>query len=107
MEDNVTSHDREVLIEFLEKDAVLTQSENVRLFEKAWSEWLGVTRSVFVNSGSSANLITLFALKEHLGAGEIIVPPLTWVSDITAVLHAGFKPVFVGQGNIRFNLQVL
>ena len=27
--------------------------------------------------------------------GEIIVPPLTWVSDIASILQAGFKPVFV------------
>ena len=26
--------------------------------------------------------------------GEIIVPPLTWVSDISSVLQTGFKPVF-------------
>src|SRR5262249_34878373 len=42
-----------------------------------------------------ANLLTLAALKELCGGGEIIVPPLTWVSDIAAVLHCGFEPVFV------------
>jgi CDP-6-deoxy-D-xylo-4-hexulose-3-dehydrase len=50
---------------------------------------------VFVNSGSSANLITLAALRHRSGPGEVIVPTLTWVSDITAVLHAGLAPVFV------------
>src|SRR5262249_1639469 len=51
--------------------------------------------SVFVNSGSSANLLTLAALKELQGGGEIIVPTLTWVSDIASVLQCGFEPVFV------------
>jgi CDP-6-deoxy-D-xylo-4-hexulose-3-dehydrase len=38
----------------------------------------------------------LAALKELHGAGgEIIVPTITWVSDIAAVLHSGFEPVFV------------
>jgi CDP-6-deoxy-D-xylo-4-hexulose-3-dehydrase len=50
---------------------------------------------VFVNSGSSANLITLAALRETRGPGKVIVPPLTWVSDIASVLQAGFEPVFV------------
>ena len=34
------------------------------------------------------------AIKYWHGDGEIIVPPLTWVSDIASVLHAGLKPVF-------------
>jgi CDP-6-deoxy-D-xylo-4-hexulose-3-dehydrase len=60
-----------------------------------WSEWLGVKHSVMVNSGSSANDLTLLALREFTGLGEVIVPPLTWVSDIASVLHAGFTPKFV------------
>ncbi len=51
--------------------------------------------SVLVNSGASANLLTLAALREQAGGGEIIVPPLTWVSDIASVLQTGFEPVFV------------
>ncbi len=64
-------------------------------FEKEWSIWLGVKYSVLVNSGSSANLLTMTALREIYGPGEIIVPPLTWVSDIASVIQCGFKPVFV------------
>ena len=74
---------------------MLTQSNQVRAFEKEWSEWLGVTYSVFVNSGSSANLLTLAALRQTAGPGEVIVPTLTWVSDIASVIQCGFKPVFV------------
>jgi CDP-6-deoxy-D-xylo-4-hexulose-3-dehydrase len=96
MENNVTRADLDAVIDFLRQDdPVLTQSANVRAFEKEWSDWVGVKYSVFVNSGSSANLLTLAALKELRGSGEVIVPPLTWVSDIAAVLHCGFEPVFV------------
>ena len=49
---------------------------------------------MFLNSGSSANQITMLALKELYGSGEIIVPPLTWVSDIAAVMQNGFTPIF-------------
>jgi CDP-6-deoxy-D-xylo-4-hexulose-3-dehydrase len=35
------------------------------------------------------------ALRHRYGAGEVLVPTLTWVSDVTAVLHAGLEPVFV------------
>lgn len=96
MRNNITRADLDAVIELLrQEDPILTQSSNVRAFEKEWSDWVGVKYSVFVNSGSSANLVTLAALKELHGGGEVIVPPLTWVSDIASVLQCGFDPVFV------------
>jgi CDP-6-deoxy-D-xylo-4-hexulose-3-dehydrase len=96
MRNNVAREDLDAVVRFLsEADPILTQSEQVRLFEQEWSAWLGVPHSVFVNSGSSANLITLAALRHLRGPGEVVVPTLTWVSDVTAVLHAGLTPVFV------------
>ena len=79
MKNNITRSDLDALIKFLMGNPILTQSENVREFESEWSEWLGVKYSVFVNSGSSANLISIAALKQIVGSGgEIIVPALTW-----------------------------
>ena len=95
MENNITNEDLDVLIDFLKDSPRLTQSSNVEAFEKEWSDWLGVRYSVYVNSGASANLITMAALKHLYGGGEIVVPTLTWVSDIASVLHNGFTPVFV------------
>ncbi len=96
MRNNVSRADLDAVCAFLRHDdPVLTQSREVCAFEHEWSDWLGVRHSVFVNSGSSANLVTLAALKELYGGGEIIVPAITWVSDIAAVLHCGFEPVFV------------
>jgi len=97
MKNNISREDLNAVIDLLQQDdPVLTQSKNVRAFEEEWSRWLGVKHSVFVNSGSSANLITLAALKELYGeGGEVIVPSITWVSDIASVLQCGFKPVFV------------
>ncbi len=94
MNNNITDEDIQNLIEFLESKPKLTQGDKVIEFEKAWSEWLGVKHSVFVNSGSSANLLTIAALKEKGLSGEIIVPPLTWVSDIASVIQNGFTPKF-------------
>jgi CDP-6-deoxy-D-xylo-4-hexulose-3-dehydrase len=97
MRNNIAREDLDAVCDLLRQDdPVLTQSANVRAFEEEWSRWLGVRHSVFVNSGSSANILTLAALKELYGpGGEVIVPTITWVSDIAAVLHAGFTPVFV------------
>ena len=96
MHDNFTKSDMSAAINLLKKrKIILTQSKNVKLFEQKWSKWLGVKYSVFVNSGSSANLLTLSILKILYGKGEIILPTLTWVSDINSVLQNNLKPVFV------------
>ena len=96
MRNNITRADLDAVICFLRQDnPILTQSEQVRAFESEWSEWLGGKHSVFVNSGASANLVTMAVWRELYGVGEIIVPTLTWVSDIASVLQCGFKPVFV------------
>src|SRR6201997_3483866 len=94
MKNNISRADLDAVRAFLEADdPVLTQGPQVKTFEREWSAWLGVRHSVFVNSGSSANLLTLAALKElHGPGGEVIVPTITWVSDIAAVLHCGFEP---------------
>ena len=97
MQNNITREDLDAVIEYLQQDnPMLTQSKNVQAFEEEWSEWLGVKYSVFVNSGSSANLLTLAALRlRYPEGGEVIVPPLGWVSDIASVIQTGFTPVFV------------
>tara|TARA_Y100000590_G_scaffold459143_1_gene615486 strand:- start:565 stop:1749 length:1185 start_codon:yes stop_codon:yes gene_type:complete len=96
MHDNFTSSDINAAVKLLKnKKKTFTQSENVKKFEKKWSKWLGVKYSVFVNSGSSANLLTMNILRILKGYGEVIVPTLTWVSDISSVLQNNLKPVFV------------
>lgn len=107
MKNNITKGDIDSLIKFLKsKNIILTQSTNVKKFEILWSNWLGVKYSVFVNSGSSANLLSMAVLSELYGKGEIIVPSLTWVSDIASVIQIGHKPVFVdiNLNNLSMNI---
>lgn len=95
MESNITRGDLDNLIDYLSQDDPrLTHAKQTLAFEQEWSEWLGVKHSLFVNSGASANLLTMAALRELHGGGEVIVPPLTWVSDISSVLQNGLTPVF-------------
>jgi CDP-6-deoxy-D-xylo-4-hexulose-3-dehydrase len=96
MRNNILREDLDAVIEHLKQDdPILTNGENVRAFEKEWSEWLGVKYSVFVNSGASANLLTMALLKiRNPNGGEVITPPLAWVSDVASVLQNGFTPIF-------------
>ena len=111
MDDNITRDDVNSVIDFLSQDQIpkLTNGPKVVEFEKQWSEWAGVKHSLFVNSGASANELTILALKYIYGGGDIIVPPLTWISDISSVMFAGFRPVFVDINfdNLSFDMSKL
>lgn len=93
--DNVSQKDREVLSDFILSNQRLTNGLKVREFEDIWSKWLGVKHSVMVNSGASGNFLSIALIKELYGIGEVIVPPLGWVSDISSVVQLGMTPVFV------------
>lgn len=76
----------------------LAAGGSVRRFEQEFSKWLVAGESVMVNSGSSANLLMLLAMKRLLGwrdGDEVIVPVCTFPTTITAICQARLSPVFV------------
>ena len=96
MTNNSLQEDKKALINFIKSTNKFTNGIKVKEFEKKWSKWLGVKYSTFVNSGASANLISLHILKElKKNKTEVILPAFTWNSDVVSVLNAGFKPIFV------------
>ena len=111
MNDNIDKEDINSVIEFLSEDRIpkLTNGPKVVEFENAWGNWLGSKYNLFVNSGASANELTMLAIAHLIGEGEVIVPPLTWISDISSVLFAGHKLVFVDINfeNLSFDIEKL
>ena len=109
MENNFTKSDIDLVVKLLkQKNVILTQSTNVLKFEKAWSKGLGVKYSVFVNSGSSANLLSISILKIlDKKKKNIILPALTWSSDVASIIQNNCKPVFVdiNLNNLSMNLE--
>lgn len=97
MRNNIRPEDLQAVIELLQqKDPQLTSGARVKEFEERWSEWLGVKYSVFVNSGSSANLMTMAWLKSRFpNGGRVILPPFTWSSDVSSAIWMGFEIEFV------------
>jgi len=97
-EDILEQKDKDCLAEYITQTDRFTQFTQVKAFEKAWSQWQGCTHSVFVNSGSSADLVMMDAVKELYGipdGSEVLVPALTWTTNITSVIQTRLKPVFV------------
>jgi len=111
MSDNIDKEDVNALIDFLSQDQIpkLTNGPKVVEFENKWGEWLGTKYNLMVNSGASANELTMLALNYIHGDGEIIIPPLTWISDISSVIFSGFKPVFcdINLKNFSFDIEQL
>lgn len=93
--DTINKVDIEALTSWLNTNPRLTKGEETLLMEQEWSEWLGRKGSVFVNSGSSANLLMLYALKlsKRLANNKIIVPAVSWATTVTPAIHLGFTPI--------------
>lgn len=76
---------------------IISQGRYVREFEHKFARLIGTKEAVAVSSGTDADTLALAVLYDF-GAkrgDEIIVPALSFVATGNAVLHAGFKPVFV------------
>jgi CDP-6-deoxy-D-xylo-4-hexulose-3-dehydrase len=76
----------------------ITAGENVDKFEKAFSKKFNVGYSLMVNSGSSANLIMIAALKKHFkwrDDDEIIVSPVGFATTVSVIYQNRLKPMFV------------
>ena len=105
--ETITEVEIQRLIEWLKKYPRLTKGELTVEFEKKWAEYIGTKYSVFVNSGSSANLLMIYALKE-LGKlnGKVIVPSVGWVTTISPLLQFGIEPVMVDADKKTFGIDL-
>tara|TARA_B100000700_G_scaffold331302_1_gene462987 strand:+ start:4321 stop:5481 length:1161 start_codon:yes stop_codon:yes gene_type:complete len=96
VKDTIDNKDIDRLIEWLKTYPRLTKNTLTVEFEKLFAKWLGCKHCVFVNSGSSANLIMLYVLvqKGLLNIGDkVVVPSLSWATDLSPVIQLGLKPV--------------
>ena len=113
LQDNILEqNDKTRLSEFFNSTDRFTQFEKVKQFEKKWSEWQGCKHSVFVNSGSSADLVMLDGVKEYYDipdGSEVIVPAVTWSTNITSVIQTKLMPVFVdiNLNDLSFNYDAI
>ena len=111
VKDTIDSEDIEKLISWLKTNPRLTKGNLTVEFEKSWSEWLGKKYSVFVNSGSSANLAAVYALllSGKLRNNKIIVPSVSWVTTVTPSIQLGMEPIMCecDEDNLGLNIDHL
>ena len=105
-------YDSEEIIEAIDSliSTNVTMGKKVQEFEKEFANYIGVKHAVMVNSGSSANLLSLSILtnpqlKERFKPGdEIITPALSWVTTVYPIVNNGLKPVLVDVDPGTFNI---
>jgi CDP-6-deoxy-D-xylo-4-hexulose-3-dehydrase len=97
IQDTIDNQDIDNLIEWLKGYPRLTKGSKTIEFENKWSKWLGSKYSVFVNSGSSANLLMLYALKilNKMKNNKVCVPTLCWATDLAPVLQFDMEPLLI------------
>lgn len=97
MDTAITESDKKSLINFINSTDRYTCGKKVKEFEDAWSKWLGCKYSLYVTSGSTANLLLMAAVKELYeipNGSKVLVPACTWVTNVSPVFQLGLEPVF-------------
>ena len=110
MKNTITEDDKKQMIEFIKSTDKFTNGPKVRQFEEVWSDWLGVGYSLYVSNGSTANFLLVAAIKEkhNLKEGDkVLVPAMTWVTNIGPIMQLGLEPVFcdVDPENFCFDIK--
>ncbi len=79
----------------------ITMSNITKKFENEFAKFIGSKYALMVNSGSSANLLSSFALinpkkKNHLKRGDkFIIPATCWSTSLWPLIQCGLKPEFI------------
>lgn len=70
----------------------LTKSTQTLAFEDEFKDWMGSRHAIFTNSGSSSNLLMIYALKEAglLRNNKAIAAAVSWVTTVSPLMQFGF-----------------
>jgi dTDP-4-amino-4,6-dideoxygalactose transaminase len=104
---SIPEKSKELILKALESTRV-SSGKYVREFEKKFAEIVGVKEAVAVSTGTDADILALAVLHDY-GAkrdDEVIIPALSFVATGNAVVHAGFRPVFVDVERETLNIDV-
>ena len=93
--DIIDRRDINALTRWLIKMPQLTKGSKTLEFESKFSEYLGCKHSIYCNSGSSANLLIVSALKQMgiLKNNKIVVPQVSWSTTIFPAIQFGLDPI--------------
>ncbi len=107
-EETITKRELYELSEWIVNSDRLTKGELTSEFESKFSEFIGNKYSVFVNSGSSANLLMLYSILYSKSKVKkcVIAPAISWSTTIAPAMQLGFdiKLCDCNMENLGFDL---
>jgi len=91
-EDTIDTEELNLLSNWILEGNQLTKGQLTSKFEKKFSEYIGSKYSIFVNSGSSANLLMIYGMMQsgRLKNNIAIAPAVSWVTTVSPFLQLGF-----------------
>lgn len=103
----IPERSKQLIFDALESSRI-SSGKLVRQFEDRFAQLLGVQAAVAVSSGTDADILAMAVLHDYgaKSGDEVIVPALSFVATGNAVVHAGFKPVFVDVDRQTLNIDV-
>lgn len=95
VKDTISNAEIDNLISWLKTYPRLTKGPNTESFEKKWSVWNGNKHSVFVSSGSAANLAAFYTLiiSGRMKNKRVILPAVSWATTVAPAIQLGLEPV--------------
>jgi dTDP-4-amino-4,6-dideoxygalactose transaminase len=102
----VDEEDKKAILEVISSGRI-SEGKRVRSFEKEWAAYNGTKYSVLVNSGTSALIAALAALKNTGKIKEktkVITTPITYIATSNAIMLSGLEPVYVDVDPITFTI---
>lgn len=110
-EDTISQRELEALAQWLTGGPQLTKGPLTLEFEQKFAQTVGSSHAVFVNSGSSANLLAASAALQsgRLRNNRVLCPAVSWVTTVTPFFQLGFDVELVDAhpGNLGLDLEDL
>ena len=106
--ETINEEDINALCDWLKGYPRLTKGELTWQVEEKWANYIGTKYAVFNNSGSSANLLMMYAA---IAAGriknkKIAVPSVGWVTTIAPAIQFGLTPIMVGADEKTYGMDL-
>lgn len=95
--ETINNNDIDELVAWLKSYPRLTKGQLTKDFEQAWADYIGTKYAVFCNSGSSANLLMIYAALQagKMKNKKVAVPSVGWVTTIAPFMQFGCEPVML------------
>ena len=110
-DDSLTSLDKKKLASFIIKENILTQNKKVLEYEKVISKKFKSRFALFLNSGSSANLLAIYSLffiknKPIKKGDEVLVSGIGWATTYSPLIQLGLKIRLCDVDRNNFNISL-